>query len=91
MAKKLLIRTPQTTNGIDLAYDEDRQPIFKETLVPIEGKKMFESLNNSMPEQLRAEFKTVEVDENDRIVTAKAAAHEAEETETKTRKNAATK
>lgn len=64
MAKKLLIRTPQTTNGIDLAYDDKKQPIYKETIVELTAKKHFESINNSLPDTLRHEIETVEVDEH---------------------------
>lgn len=61
MAKKLLVRTPVTRDGITLVYDENRQPRFKETIVEPWARKEFESLNSSMAEHLRHELIDIEV------------------------------
>jgi len=53
MADKITIRTPQTTDGTNLAYDENEKVIYKETEVPASARKHFESLNASLPEHLR--------------------------------------
>jgi len=73
MAKKLLIKTPQTTDGTTLAYDESKQPLYKETIAELGARKELESINNSMPEVLRHEIEEVEVDDAGNIVKAKAA------------------
>lgn len=78
MAKKLLIKTPQTTDGTTLAY-EGKQPIIKETIVELTAKKQFESLNASLPEHLQHEFEEVEVDDKTgKIVKAETAAKNAD-------------
>lgn len=61
--KKLLIKTPYTRDGRTLVYDENRQPIFKESLVEDTPfvRKQFESLNSSTPEHLRHELVEVDV------------------------------
>lgn len=56
MADKIRVRTPQTTDGINLAYDEKKQVIYKETTLPATAKKHLESQNASLPEHLRHEF-----------------------------------
>ena len=53
MSKQLLVRTPITTDGITLKYDEAKQPQFKETILPLTARKDFEILNASLPEHLR--------------------------------------
>ena len=65
MAKKLLIRTPQTTDGINLRYGADKQVVYKETIVELGAKGNFESLNAKLPTHLRHEFKVVDVAESD--------------------------
>lgn len=58
MANKatIVVRTPITTDGTTLAYDENKQPIYKETTLPASARKHFESLNANLPEHLRHEF-----------------------------------
>jgi BMFP domain-containing protein YqiC len=62
MAKKLLVKTPQTIDGSNLRYDENRQVIFKTSIVELGAKKNFESLNAKLPAQLRHEFEVVDID-----------------------------
>ncbi len=56
MAKKLLVLTPVTKDGTTLLYDDNKQPIMKETIVELGAKKNFESLNSKLPPQLRHDF-----------------------------------
>jgi len=60
--KKLLVRTPQTVDGKNLAYDENKQPVFSETVVEPYAKKFLESENAQRAEHLRHEFQDVEVE-----------------------------
>lgn len=51
--KNMKVLTPETTDGTTLAYDENRQPKFKETIVPETARTHFESLNSRLPEHLK--------------------------------------
>jgi len=62
MAKKLLVKTPQTTDGVNLRYDENKQVVYKTSIVELGAKKNFESLNAKLPAHLRHEFETVDID-----------------------------
>ncbi len=61
MAKKLVVITPQTTDGINLKYDANKQVVVKESIVELAAKKNFESLNAKRPEHLRHTFKVIEI------------------------------
>jgi hypothetical protein len=63
MAKKLLVRKPVTRNGITLVYDDEKQPVFTESIVELSAKRIFESINASLPTHLRYELKEVDVTE----------------------------
>jgi 5'-deoxynucleotidase YfbR-like HD superfamily hydrolase len=60
MSKKILVRTPQTTDGNNLRYDENKQVVYAESIVEAAAQKEFESLNTILPEHLRHEFKEIE-------------------------------
>jgi len=72
MAKKLLVKSPQTTDGTTIAYDSKKQPLYRETIVELTAKKQFESLNAAFDRagngHLKHEFETVDVDDNGNIV-----------------------
>jgi len=53
MAKQLLVKTPQTTDGNTLLYDEDNKAVFKENIMGIGAKKHLESQNNKLPKHLK--------------------------------------
>lgn len=73
MAKKLLVKTVQTTDGTTIAYGANKQPIIKETLVPNTPivRRELNSLNSGLPEHLRHEFEEVEVNAAGKVVTPK--------------------
>ena len=66
MAKKLLVRTPQTNNGTTLVYDDKKQPVYKESIVELAAKKGLESINAKLPSHLRHEFSVIEVEEGEK-------------------------
>jgi hypothetical protein len=49
----LEVKVPQTTDGKTLAYDANRQPIFKTKYLPITAKKRLEQRNQRLPQELR--------------------------------------
>jgi BMFP domain-containing protein YqiC len=71
MAKKLLVRTPVTTDGVSLVYDENKQPVYRSSIVELAARKGLESINATLPKVLRHEFEVVEVEED-----AKSASNE---------------
>lgn len=81
--KKLLVRTPQTKDGINLKYDSDNQPVYKQSIVELGARKQLDSINSTLPEHLRHQIMEVEVDDKGNLITeAPAPATE------KTKKNA---
>ena len=77
MAKKLKVKTPQTTDGKNLAYDENKQVIYTESIVELNAKKEFESLNARLPIHLRNEFEEIDEEEADKAIADKAVQLEA--------------
>lgn len=64
MAKKLLVKTPQTTDGLSPDFDDKKQVIMKETIVELGAKKLFEQFNSDIKNKsLRHEFEEIEVDD----------------------------
>jgi hypothetical protein len=61
MPKRLLVRTPQTKDGVNLKYDKDKKPLYRESIVELRAKKNLESLNAKLPTHLRHEFAEIEV------------------------------
>lgn len=61
MAKKLLVRTPATKDGRTLVYDENRQPVFRETILELSARRGLESENATRAEHMRHEFREIEV------------------------------
>ena len=53
MAKKLRVLTPITRDGRTLEYDEDRQPLYRETFIEPTARKALESENASRAEHMR--------------------------------------
>ena len=64
MSKKLLVRTPQTKDGVTLQYDADKKPVYKESIVELAAKKILESENAKKPEHLRHEFAEIDIPES---------------------------
>lgn len=73
MAKKLRVKTPQTTDGKTLAYDGNKQVIYTESIVEFSAKKEFESLNATLPEHLKHELEEIDEDEADKDLADKDA------------------
>lgn len=75
MAKKLLIKTPQTSDGTNLLYDENKQVIVKESYAEPKSKTHFESLNAKTPKHLQSEISEVyvEFDKLGNVIKPKAA------------------
>ena len=61
-AGKIKVRTPQTTDGVNIAYDENDRPVYKETVLPASARKHFESLNANLPTQLRHKIEDVKTE-----------------------------
>lgn len=57
----LRVLTPQTIDGVNLAYDEDKKPIFKETHLPLTAKKYLEIENENRPQQIKHTLEVVDV------------------------------
>ena len=49
----LRVRWPRTTNGIEIAYDEDRNVIWEETELPLTARPHLEKANLELPYSLR--------------------------------------
>jgi hypothetical protein len=88
MSKKLLVRTPQTKDGVNLLYNDEKQVVYKESIVELAAEKGLKSLNATLPTHLRHEFKVIEVDEataqsssNEELKKKLAALEEENETE----------
>jgi hypothetical protein len=81
MPKMLLVKTPQTTDGVTLRYDEDSRVVYKTTLSQIKARKHFESVNNALPKQLKHILSEVDVERMEngkyRIIQPKKAAVQA--------------
>lgn len=56
---QLRILTPQTTDGKNLAYDEDNKVIYKESFVEAAAKRNFEALNAQLPKHLQHKIEVV--------------------------------
>lgn len=60
MAKVLQVTTPETIDGINLAYDENQQPLTKQTILPLSARKEMERNSAVLPQHLRPTFEEVE-------------------------------
>lgn len=60
--KHLRVRTPLTTNGVNLDYDSNNQVQYKTTFLPITALKNITSNNAKKPVHLRAIIEEVEGD-----------------------------
>jgi hypothetical protein len=58
----LRVLTPQTIDGINLAYDANQRPIFKETHLPLTARKHLERKNEKLPAQLKKKIEVVDVE-----------------------------
>lgn len=63
MSKKLLVKTPHTLDGKTLQYDDQKQPVYRNSIVELTARKNLESLNASLPKHLRHEFEVIEVED----------------------------
>lgn len=61
--KKLKVLTPVTVNGNTLAYDADKNPIYRESIVELAAKKDFEALNAKLPEHLKHKLEIINLTE----------------------------
>lgn len=61
MAKRLLVRTPKTADGRTILYDENKQPIYVETILMPAAKIYLQTLNTKLPKVLQHEFSYVDV------------------------------
>lgn len=64
MAKKLLIRTPVTSDGKNLVYDENKKVIYKESYAELSAEQLLKEQNALLPEHLRSEISKVELPED---------------------------
>lgn len=60
--KHLRVRTPLTTNGVNLDYDSNNQVQYKTTFLPLTAKRNITSNNAKKPVHLRAIIEEVEGD-----------------------------
>lgn len=51
--KQILVRTPVTTNGIELLIGEDGRVVYKETILAAGAKALIERQNNQLPDNLK--------------------------------------
>lgn len=51
---EILVKTPVTTDGITLAYDEEtNQPMYREMILPLAAKPLLERHNERLPPHLK--------------------------------------
>lgn len=60
MAKVLLVKIPQTVDGMNLAYDADGQPITKSVILPLTARREQERNFNTYPVHLRPKYSEIE-------------------------------
>lgn len=70
MQRKLLVRTPLTTDGLSPQFDENDKKLYRETILPLGARAGLESINATMPDSLRHKFSEVEVGPDGKIVGA---------------------
>lgn len=75
----LRVLTPQTIDGINLAYDANQRPIFKETHLPLTARKHLERKNEKLPAQLKKKIELVDVES---VIEAPVVEKKAPETKT---------
>lgn len=63
MAKKLLIRTPQTIDGTNLRYDANKQVVYKTSIVELAARKNIINLNARLKEHLHHIIEEIEVED----------------------------
>lgn len=74
MAKKLLVRTPKTMDGITPMHDSDDRKLYSESLLPVTAMKHLENENSRRADGMKHKISIVEVDESGNIVRDKAGA-----------------
>lgn len=57
----LRVQTPRTSDGTNLVYDKNRQPIYDESESPLSARKHLDRINKKLPEPLK--MLITEVDE----------------------------
>lgn len=67
----LRILKPVTKDGVNLKYDDDMQPIYKESHAPVSSKKYFEAENVRLPSQLRMVIEHAGVQEAGKVEVKK--------------------
>jgi hypothetical protein len=56
----LRVRTPQTTDGVNLRYTADERIDYKESHLPLTAKKHLEAENENLPNQLKHKIEVVD-------------------------------
>lgn len=72
MARKLLVKTPKTTNGTTLVYDAEKNVVYKKSYMELSAKGSILELNQKLPEHLKHIIEEVEVDEPNAVSSKKA-------------------
>ena len=60
--KHLRVEIPQTIDGINILYDENKRPVIKTVFLPFTAKRNIESNQAFLPEHLQAKITIVEGD-----------------------------
>lgn len=75
MAKALLIKSPETTNGIVPRYDEQGLPMYRTSIVPVGSRRKHEKrnvrLSNAGYKQLVSIIEEIDVDEQGNPISTK--------------------
>ena len=72
--KHLRVEIPQTTDGVNLLYDENMRPVIKTVFLPFTAKRTVESNQAKKPKHLQAKITVVEGD----LIEKKAAKESAQ-------------
>jgi hypothetical protein len=57
--RHLRVETPQTTDGKNLAYNDDSTVIIKTSVAPVTARRALEALNAKLPTHLRSKITEV--------------------------------
>jgi hypothetical protein len=63
MPRKLLVRTPKTSDGVNLVYDDKNQVVYTESILELSARKGLESLNARLKPNLRHIITETDVEE----------------------------
>ena len=57
---EILVLSPVTSNGVNPILDAKGQIIYKETILPLEAKKIIEKQNDKRPDHLKKKITIIE-------------------------------